>query len=217
MSATASSSRARRARSASCRSPASIARRIVCFVAAGRDVSAPAIASASSASARASTSICRTERASLVGVGARAVAGETVIADLALATSRARSFGELSGDGPTARREARFRRPTARGRRGGRAGFRRVPFAHRSIPNLVTLLALCLGLTAIRFAVGGPDFEWAVCAIAAAAMLDGLDGRIARALKRHVAVRRRARFARRFRRFRRRAGAPALFSGACTR
>ena len=50
------------------------------------------------------------------------------------------------------------------------------------IPNLITLLALCLGLTAIRFAFEG-SIEWAVSAIAAAAVLDGLDGRIARALK----------------------------------
>ena len=50
------------------------------------------------------------------------------------------------------------------------------------IPNVVTLLALCLGLTAIRFAFEGA-IEWAVSAIAAAAVLDGLDGRIARALK----------------------------------
>jgi CDP-diacylglycerol---serine O-phosphatidyltransferase len=49
-------------------------------------------------------------------------------------------------------------------------------------PNLVTLLALCLGMTAIRFAIEG-SIEWAVSAIAAAAVLDGLDGRIARALK----------------------------------
>jgi CDP-diacylglycerol--serine O-phosphatidyltransferase len=50
------------------------------------------------------------------------------------------------------------------------------------IPNLVTLLALCLGLTAIRFAFEGL-IEWAVTLVAAAAVLDGLDGRIARALK----------------------------------
>ena len=41
---------------------------------------------------------------------------------------------------------------------------------------------LCLGLTAIRFAFEG-SIEWAVSAIAVAAVLDGLDGRIARALK----------------------------------
>ncbi len=50
------------------------------------------------------------------------------------------------------------------------------------IPNVITLLALCLGLTAIRFAYEG-SIQWAVSAIAAAAVLDGLVGRIARALK----------------------------------
>jgi len=60
-------------------------------------------------------------------------------------------------------------------------GFRTVPL-RLLIPNLITLLALCLGLTAIRFAFEG-SMEWAVSAIAAAAVLDGLDGRIARALK----------------------------------
>ena len=50
------------------------------------------------------------------------------------------------------------------------------------LPNLVTLLALCMGLTAIRFAIEG-RFQTAVYAIVAAAILDGLDGRIARALK----------------------------------
>ena len=64
-------------------------------------------------------------------------------------------------------------------RRAGR--FRAVPL-RLLVPNLITLLALCLGLTAIRFAFEG-SIEWAVSAIAAAAVLDGLDGRIARALK----------------------------------
>lgn len=50
------------------------------------------------------------------------------------------------------------------------------------IPNLVTLLVLAAGLTAIRFAVEG-RLEHAVLAIAAAALLDALDGRIARMLK----------------------------------
>ena len=49
------------------------------------------------------------------------------------------------------------------------------------LPNLVTLLGLALGLTSIRFAIEG-RFELAVVAIAAAAVLDGLDGRLARAL-----------------------------------
>jgi CDP-diacylglycerol---serine O-phosphatidyltransferase len=59
--------------------------------------------------------------------------------------------------------------------------FRGVPL-RLLIPNLVTLLALCLGLTAIRFSFED-RIEWAVMAIAVAAVLDGLDGRIARALK----------------------------------
>jgi CDP-diacylglycerol---serine O-phosphatidyltransferase len=50
------------------------------------------------------------------------------------------------------------------------------------LPNLVTLLSLCLGLTAIRIAVEG-KFELAIAAIVVAAVLDGLDGRIARFLQ----------------------------------
>lgn len=50
------------------------------------------------------------------------------------------------------------------------------------IPNMITLLVLAAGLTAIRFAVEG-RLEHAVLAIGAAAILDGLDGRIARLLK----------------------------------
>lgn len=60
-------------------------------------------------------------------------------------------------------------------------GFRAVPM-RILLPNIVTLLALCLGLTAIRLAIEG-SIEWAIVAIAGAAVLDGLDGRIARALK----------------------------------
>jgi CDP-diacylglycerol---serine O-phosphatidyltransferase len=59
--------------------------------------------------------------------------------------------------------------------------FRKVPVRF-ILPNLITLVALCLGLTAIRFAVEG-RFELAVLTIIAAAIFDGLDGRIARALQ----------------------------------
>lgn len=59
--------------------------------------------------------------------------------------------------------------------------FRHVP-VRLILPNLVTLLALCMGITAIRYAIEG-RFDNAVLAIIAAAVLDGLDGRIARALK----------------------------------
>jgi CDP-diacylglycerol--serine O-phosphatidyltransferase len=50
------------------------------------------------------------------------------------------------------------------------------------VPNLITLLALCAGLTAIRLAFED-KLEWAVAAIVFAALLDGIDGRVARMLK----------------------------------
>jgi CDP-diacylglycerol--serine O-phosphatidyltransferase len=50
------------------------------------------------------------------------------------------------------------------------------------IPNAVTALALCSGLTAIRFGISG-DWDKAVIFVALSAVLDGMDGRIARALK----------------------------------
>lgn len=53
---------------------------------------------------------------------------------------------------------------------------------NRMIPNLLTMLGLCSGLTAMRFALEG-RFGAAVVAIAVAACIDGLDGRIARLLK----------------------------------
>ena len=50
------------------------------------------------------------------------------------------------------------------------------------VPNIITLIALCLGLTAIRLAFEG-RYEPAVVAIVVAALLDGVDGRVARMLK----------------------------------
>ncbi|MBC7985932.1 MAG: phosphatidylcholine/phosphatidylserine synthase [Sphingomonadaceae bacterium] len=50
------------------------------------------------------------------------------------------------------------------------------------IPNAVTVLALCFGLTGVRFAVSG-EWEKAVAVVVIAAVLDGLDGRIARLLR----------------------------------
>lgn len=52
---------------------------------------------------------------------------------------------------------------------------------HRLLPNLVTLASLCAGLTGLRFAMTG-DLRHAVLAIMAAALLDSLDGRLARRL-----------------------------------
>ncbi|WP_420415591.1 CDP-alcohol phosphatidyltransferase family protein [Roseibium sp.] len=50
------------------------------------------------------------------------------------------------------------------------------------VPNMVTLLALCSGLTAVRMAYEG-RWEFAVGAVILAAVLDGLDGRVARLMK----------------------------------
>jgi len=50
------------------------------------------------------------------------------------------------------------------------------------VPNAITSGALCCGLTGIRFAIGG-DFKAAVLTIILAGMLDGIDGRVARAMK----------------------------------
>jgi len=53
---------------------------------------------------------------------------------------------------------------------------------NRMVPNVLTLLALCAGMTAMRFAMGG-NYEGAVFSIIAAGIFDGLDGRMARLLK----------------------------------
>ena len=50
------------------------------------------------------------------------------------------------------------------------------------LPNLMTISAMCSGLTGIRFAING-QFEGAVALILLAAVLDGLDGRLARLLR----------------------------------
>src|SRR6266705_4389710 len=62
-----------------------------------------------------------------------------------------------------------------------RRRFRPIP-VRTLVPNLITLLALCAGLTAIRLAFE-QRLEWAVAAIVFAALLDGIDGRVARMLK----------------------------------
>ena len=50
------------------------------------------------------------------------------------------------------------------------------------LPNMLTLIGVCIGLTSIRFALD-EKFEFAVIAILFAALFDGLDGRIARLIK----------------------------------
>src|SRR2546421_1731256 len=62
-----------------------------------------------------------------------------------------------------------------------RRRFRPIP-VRTLVPNVITLLALCAGLTAVRLAVEG-KLEFALAAIVFAAVLDGIDGRIARLIK----------------------------------
>jgi len=66
--------------------------------------------------------------------------------------------------------------PSSRRRR-----FKAIP-VRTLLPNLITLLALCAGLTAIRLAVEN-NIQLALAAIVFAALLDGIDGRLARMLK----------------------------------
>lgn len=63
----------------------------------------------------------------------------------------------------------------------GRRSFRGVPL-RMLVPNMITLLALCAGLTAIRMAYED-RIELAIAGILFAAVLDMLDGRVARMLK----------------------------------
>lgn len=49
------------------------------------------------------------------------------------------------------------------------------------LPNAITAAALCSGLTGIRFAIDG-EWAYAILAVLLAAVLDGIDGRIARLL-----------------------------------
>ncbi len=73
------------------------------------------------------------------------------------------------------RRRRRPKRPAHRPRFKG-------PSFNRVLPNLLTMLGLCAGLTGMRFGLDG-RFDAAVIAIVVAAVIDGLDGRIARLLK----------------------------------
>jgi CDP-diacylglycerol---serine O-phosphatidyltransferase len=69
-----------------------------------------------------------------------------------------------------------YRAPELRRRR-----FRPIP-VRMLVPNVITLLAICAGLTAIRLSTEG-RMELAVGAIVFAAVLDGIDGRVARMIK----------------------------------
>src|SRR5215468_5935925 len=69
-----------------------------------------------------------------------------------------------------------YRTPEGRRRR-----FRPIP-VRMLVPNFITLLAICAGLTAIRLSAEG-RMDVAIGAIVFAAALDGIDGRIARLIK----------------------------------
>ena len=70
---------------------------------------------------------------------------------------------------------------TSRRRRRPLFRHARVP-VRMLVPNFFTLLGLCAGLTSIRMGIEG-RYDLALAAIVFAAALDGIDGRIARALK----------------------------------
>jgi CDP-diacylglycerol---serine O-phosphatidyltransferase len=72
-----------------------------------------------------------------------------------------------------------FERPRRRGLRARR--FRSIP-VRILVPNVITLLALCAGLTGIRMAFEN-SYTFALAAIVFAAILDAIDGRLARFLK----------------------------------
>ncbi len=73
-------------------------------------------------------------------------------------------------------------RPTGRRVRASLGRRRRHIPVRLIIPNLFTIMGLCAGLTAIRMAVEH-RFDVAIAALVLAALLDGMDGRIARLLK----------------------------------
>ena len=54
--------------------------------------------------------------------------------------------------------------------------------ARMILPNMLTLIGVCIGLSSIKFALD-EKFELAIVAIIFAAVIDGLDGRIARLIK----------------------------------
>ena len=72
--------------------------------------------------------------------------------------------------------------PRRRGRRVRRRPRYKGPSFNRMVPNLLTLLGLCAGLTSMRFALDG---RWgnSAAALLVAGCIDGLDGRLARILK----------------------------------
>jgi CDP-diacylglycerol--serine O-phosphatidyltransferase len=87
----------------------------------------------------------------------------------------------MSGPRPLPLPQSPIRRLRGRLRPRHRPRFKGPSF-NRMIPNILTMLGLCAGLTAMRFALEG-RFGSAAVAILVAACIDGLDGRLARLLK----------------------------------
>lgn len=75
----------------------------------------------------------------------------------------------------------RLKGPLGRARAGATRRFKSLSF-NRIFPNVLTVMAACAGLTAIRYAIND-QWDRAVIALVAAAMLDGVDGRVARLLR----------------------------------
>ena len=92
-----------------------------------------------------------------------------------------RPAGPQGGPGWGRAEEGRVRRLRRRFRPRTRPRFEGQSF-NRLIPNIMTMLGLCCGLVAIRFAFEG-RFEQAAALIVVAGVIDGLDGRLARLLK----------------------------------
>jgi CDP-diacylglycerol--serine O-phosphatidyltransferase len=89
--------------------------------------------------------------------------------------------GWSGGGHPVGDRVSPMRRLRRRLRPRQRPRFKGPSF-NRMIPNIMTMLGLCAGLTAMRFALDG-RFGASAVAIIVAAAIDGLDGRLARLLK----------------------------------
>ena len=133
-----------------------LARRIRCDVAPGDEVAAGETYGLIRFGSRVDTYLPAGSTVA-VAVGQRTIGGETILA-------------ELAGAGA--------------GCRCGAVGLTAVPHSRagvRLLPNAVTVLALCSGLTAVYFALDG-RFELCVVAVGAAALFDALDGGLARLL-----------------------------------
>jgi CDP-diacylglycerol--serine O-phosphatidyltransferase len=84
-------------------------------------------------------------------------------------------MNDIARPQPDAPKLLRRRRPPRRPRLSGQS-------FNKMLPNLMTLVGLCVGLSAIRMAMDG-HFAAAVAAIAVSGVIDGLDGRLARLLR----------------------------------